>query len=459
MDFSSLTVIDILIIGIGISLLMLSSYAYIISLIEKEKRAAQNFIFFGLIVSIPVIIIGYSNFEFKEILEWTIIVILLIVLMIFLIPIRFRLRFASSSPKKKIDERDTMFSRNELKKETENYHNYYLDKPDKQKIDDNIRSNPGLLNQKTTSHHPAMFMSSHASFFTIDALKSKVDGDIAKKKYMFSEDDITTYIKKWTIKLGALDVGVTELKDYHSYSYRGRKGNYNNKVSLNHKYAIAFTVEMDFDSVRSGPLAPIVMESAQQYLASGAIAVQVAEFIRGLGYPARAHIDGNYEVVCPLVGRDAGLGEIGRMGLLMTPQHGPRVRLGVVTTDLPMITDEGGQNPSVVEFCTYCKKCAEVCPSKAISLVDREEIDGAIRWQINQEACFDLWTKTGTDCGRCMSVCPYSHPDNFLHNIVRFGIQNSSVFSRIAVNLDNAIYGKKPTVMQPADWMKIKVME
>ncbi len=161
-------------------------------------------------------------------------------------------------------------------------------------------------------------------------------------------------------------------------------------------------------------------------------------------------------MVCPLVGRDAGLGEIGRMGLLMTPKHGPRVRLGVVTTDLPMITDESGQNSSVIEFCTYCKKCAEVCPSKAISLVDQKEIGGVIRWQINQEACFELWTKLGTDCGRCMSVCPYSHPDNFLHNIVRFGIQNSSIFSRIAVNLDDAIYGKKPTVMQPADWMNIR---
>ncbi|MFQ6103859.1 MAG: hypothetical protein ACE5OP_06150 [Candidatus Glassbacteria bacterium] len=52
--------------------------------------------------------------------------------------------------------------------------------------------------------------------------------------------------------------------------------------------------------------------------------------IRNLGYPARTHIDGNYRVVCPLVARDAGIGEIGRMGLLMTPRLGPRVRIAVV---------------------------------------------------------------------------------------------------------------------------------
>ena len=72
--------------------------------------------------------------------------------------------------------------------------------------------------------------------------------------------------------------------------------------------------------VSAAPSASIVMESGQQYLGSGIIALQVAAFIRNLGFEARAHIDGNYEVVCPLVARDAGLGEIGRMGLLMTPK-------------------------------------------------------------------------------------------------------------------------------------------
>ena len=89
--------------------------------------------------------------------------------------------------------------------------------------------------------------------------------------------------------------------------------------------------------------------------------------IRSLGYPARAHIDANYRVVCPLVARDAGLGEIGRMGLLMTPGPGPRVRLAVVTTDVPLVSDERLRDDSMIDFCTRCKKCAEVCQPDAIS--------------------------------------------------------------------------------------------
>ena len=49
------------------------------------------------------------------------------------------------------------------------------------------------------------------------------------------------------------------------------------------------------------------MESAQQYLNAGAIAAQIAAAIQSLGYEACAHIDGNYQVVYPLVARDAGL--------------------------------------------------------------------------------------------------------------------------------------------------------
>ena len=175
--------------------------------------------------------------------------------------------------------------------------------------------------------------------------------------------------------------------------------------------------------------------------------------IRGLGYPARAHIDGNYRVVAPLVARDAGLGEIGRMGLLMTPELGPRVRLGVVTTDLRLVPDPRREDPSALDFCRVCKKCAENCPSRSIPLGDREAIDGALRWRIDADTCFRYWNLTGTDCGRCMAVCPYSHPDNALHNLVRWTIRCSGAARRAALWLDDVVYGDRPTSRPAPDWV------
>ena len=153
--------------------------------------------------------------------------------------------------------------------------------------------------------------------------------------------------------------------------------------------------------------------------------------------------------------RDAGLGEIGRMGLLMTPNLGPRVRLGVVTTDVELVPDERTPDPTVIDFCNICKKCANNCPSKSISFEERQEIDGAVRWRIKSETCYQYWNVIGTDCNRCMAVCPYSHPDNSAHNLVRWGIARSGGFRRGSLWLDDLFYGKYPTVKAAPAWTRI----
>ena len=263
------------------------------------------------------------------------------------------------------------------------------------------------------------------------------------------------FIKNWAKKLGAKDAGITLLQDYHKYSVVGRGPDFGKAVVLDHKFAIAITVEMDKEMVSHAPLGPTVMESAQQYMDSGSIGVQIAEFIKNLGYPARAHIDGNYRVVCPLVARDAGLGELGRMGLLMTPKLGPRVRIAVITTDLPLIPDISLRDESVQVFCGRCKKCANACPANAISFNDPEPVDGVTRWQINQEKCFTYWTVFGTDCARCISVCPYSHEDNLLHNLVRSGLKQSSLFQILALKMDDYFYGVKPPPRKATGYLAI----
>ncbi len=455
MNITNINLLELVLVVLGIVIFLVFIYAAIISYIENEKNAVLYFILFGIISSSPFIFSGLVEYSYQSVVSVILLLLIVLLLLIYFVPVKVTKKITDVFPSGRIDERNIMFSRMELVKGSENYKEYYTNNPEKLGIDEKIKSNHGLLDEKSSNFDPAMFSSSHASFFAVDVFKSIVDGEISSKKINYNPEDISTYIKNWAKKLGALNVGITKLKDYHSYSHRGRKGNYGKKVNLNHSYAIAFTVEMDYDALKTGPHAPAVMESAQQYLAAGAIAVQLAEFIRKLGFPAKAHIDGNYDVVCPLVAKDAGLGEIGRMGLLMTPKLGPRVRIAVVTTDIPLVTNRRSFTPSVINFCNNCSKCAVVCPSSAISFDDRKEINGVNRWQINQEACYNFWTITGTDCGKCVSVCPYSHPNNLLHNVIRNGIENSSAFSKLALYFDDAIYGRKPVSKLPTSWMKM----
>ena len=421
---------------------------------DSYQTLSKRFFVSSIFIPLPLLIFSIFEYNYKHEIIIALLILIFSILLIFLIPFGKNKKYRQTIPVKRIDERDTMFSRNELEPGSENFSDYYKRNPDKKIIDDEWRAKPGILSQKSSQYKPFQFASANASFETIENLKNKVNGPVNKSRIKVKPDEISGYIKNWMKKLGAVDCGITELKDYHLYSVGGRAERYGKKYIKIHGYAIAFTVEMDKEMVSSAPAGPIVMESGQQYLNAGVIAIQLAKFIRKLGYEARAHIDANYEVVCPLVARDAGLGEIGRMGLLMTPRLGPRVRIAVVTTNMPLVTDSPINDYSMIDFCIKCKKCADSCPSQAISFDDMKDIDGIKRWQINQEACFSLWCNLGTDCGRCLSVCPFSHPDNLLHNIVRAGIKNSSLFRIAALKLDDAIYGRKPLPAKPPSWLQ-----
>ena len=349
-------------------------------------------------------------------------------------------------PTQRVDERDIMFARARLKPGTEEYQAYYSMRPGNRQGDDEMRALPGLLSPSASLADPARFARAEEYFATTEALHSKVDGEVASGRTELLPEQASARLTAMAIELGAVDSGTAELLPYHIYTHVGRgSGGYGTPIKLPHTFALAFTVEMDHGAMRHAPAAPAVVESGRQYVRAAEIAIAIADHICSLGYSARAHIDGNYRVIAPLVARDAGLGEIGRMGLLMTPRLGPRVRLGVVTTELPLEIAGRKDDLSVLDFCSSCRKCAEVCPAAAIPHGQRTKTGGTgLRWKIDDEACFRLWCTIGTDCGRCMAVCPYSHPDSPIHNIARWIAGRCTVGRRVLLTLDDIFYGPKP---------------
>ncbi|MCP4167578.1 MAG: reductive dehalogenase [Chloroflexi bacterium] len=438
--------------GLILGLLML--YFAFVSWREEEPRAMKLAVALAFLLPIPYLAASLIDFQLQTPFSLVLLVATLLAIIILLLPIGKGFAFEEDTPTKRIDERDIMFSRMQLVHGSDRFRDYYRRHPEKRALDDRFRSRPGLMQPGALYYDTITSAAAEASFKTVSAFHAMLDvQNLSASPQQKDPAQITQFLKQWAKKLGAVSVGITELQDYHLYSVIGRGQRYGEAVELDHSYAIALTVEMDKVLLDRAPYGPTAMESAQQYLNSGAIAVQIAEFIRQLGYASRAHIDGSYRLVCPLVARDAGLGEIGRMGLLMTPELGPRLRLAVVTTELPLIPDKRQQDGATLDFCRRCKKCADVCPSGAISFDDREAIDGVKRWQINSEACFTYWCTVGTDCGRCMSVCPYAHPDNLLHNMVRAGVKQSSLFRELALKLDDAFYGRQPATLDIPDWI------
>ncbi len=429
-----------------------SVWAAVVSVREREPRAARVAGTMAVLAPLPYVAVALLDFPGHDILAWILIALPTVALLLWALPVRGP-RYAHAEPRGRIDERTVMFARMTLEPGTERFDAYYREFPEHREPDDKWRARPGLLSPNARHHHSRLFSATDACYKTIEAMQPMVDGDPQPRSGDDDPEALTRFLHGWLGKIGAASSGVTELRPEHWYSLTGRRAPIGVPAELPHAHALAFTVEMDKDMLDRAPKAPAIVETTQQYLNAAVLAVQVAMFLRSQGYSARAHIDANYRVVCPLVARDAGLGEIGRMGLLMTPELGPRVRIGVVTTDAPLVVSPRTRDASVLDFCTICEKCADVCPSAAIMTGPRVDINGVTRWQIDQEACFSYWCSVGTDCGRCVQVCPYSHPDNLMHRLVRSGVNRSAVFRRVALKLDDMFYGRKPPSRELEDWM------
>lgn len=424
------------------------------SLREGERRAAGRALLLCLLLPIPYTVAAFLQDHPGSDISLALLLLTVSTVLILILPVRSSKLQGSDTPKQRIDERDVMFSRQLLVEGTRRFEEYYRENPSKKLLDDEFRSRPGLLDRKAALYHPLAFPAAKATFEVVEGLHPLVEGEPSSERQAFDPRSLTEFIKEWARGNGAASVGVTDVRDYHLYERIGRGADYGKPVILDHKWAIALTVEMRLEMISRAPMALTTMESAERYLTSGAMAVQIARFIRTLGYRARAHIDGNYRVVCPLVARDAGLGEIARMGLLMTPRFGPRVRIAVVTTDLPLPPDEPSRDDTVIDFCTFCSKCAEACPGRAIPFGGRERVEGILRWRIDSEACYTHWCKVGTDCARCIAVCPYSHPTTLMHNAVRFGVRTFPLFRRLAVVMDDFLYGRRPQPHPLPRWME-----
>lgn len=420
---------------------------------EGEPRATRISLLTALFGTVPLFVSSFLSPDIRLIILIGFVAFGVIAIILFLLPIG-RVQQGNDVPHKQVDERDIMFARAHLSPGSPEHEAYYAMRPENLASDEKIRTLPGLLSPDAQKANAQVFAVADASFELTEAVREEVDGAVAPNRAQKGPTENTSFLKDLTLYLGARSVGITALQPYHVYSHIGRgSGTYGEPIDVERSYAIAFSVEMDYEIMRSAPNAPVVMESAHQYVEAAKIALQLGYFIRSQGYPARAHIDGNYRVIAPLVARDAGLGEIGRMGLLMTPELGPRVRLGVVTTDIPINPDPRYNGEAMIDFCRICVKCAENCPSKSIPFDGRQEIDGALRWRINPDTCFRYWNVIGTDCGLCMAVCPYSHPDNWGHNAIRWTIHRSGAARRAALWLDDLFYGRKPPRHPAPEWI------
>ena len=341
----------------------------------------------------------------------------------------------------RVDERDVMFARMARTPGTVAYDEYYGRHPERRAADDRLRTRPGLLTPGGSHYDEAICGDAAASFRAIDTFIPDTRDVDAWADQLRHAADLSRSICEGLVRRGACAAGIAALDQRVVYTHKGRfDADYGQPVQLPHAAAIVFLVEMEFGAMQHAPGAPVIAESARQYLRAAQLALTLATALRAAGFNAKAHYDAHYDVILPPLAVAAGLGEMGRHHILVADRAGTRVRIGAVTTDAPLLAGRP-VSLGVERFCRICRKCAHNCPSHALSDGGPTMTDGIPLWPTHAGRCYGYWRTVGTDCGVCMAVCPFSHPDTPLHRVVRSALRRAPWLARLALWFDDRLYG------------------
>ena len=295
--------------------------------------------------------------------------------------------------------------------------------------------------------------------------------DFSYPRYEGTPEENTRMVRAAAKIYGAASVGVVELDEntrklFYSFDgWDGRKWEFEDVdkayetkkkkvIPYQAKWVIVYTVRMSQPSMA---LAPSTLEEAATsmgYSEGTSVQLRLQQFITRLGYQCLA--DGNMGTSgnSPGFGVLAGLGELSRLNRMVSPRWGPMVRVFKVITDLPLAPTKP-IDAGIFRFCRICKKCAEFCPSNALSMETEPSWEvqgpwnnpGIKAYYEKAPNCFSGWLSLGGhDCGICLATCPFSKQDKsfiHIHDLVRQIISTTPVFNRMFRRLDtDPGYGK-----------------
>ena len=225
-------VLPIALTFIASTLLIFSLWIHAVSRAEREKVAARNSLLMAVLAPLPYLGLAWISFPGAEVAGLVLLSLTLGAGILLLIPTGKPRDIADPVPGGRMDERTIMFSRSALKPGSEQFEQYYDEFPEHKPGDDRFRSLPGLMARDALKFEPLSFAAAGASFEAVEELAPLVEGEPSPERFSVDQDEVTSFIRGWALKLGAAACGVTALRDHHVYSVKGRGPDYGQKIDL-----------------------------------------------------------------------------------------------------------------------------------------------------------------------------------------------------------------------------------
>jgi len=218
--------------------------------------------------------------------------------------------------------------------------------------------------------------------------QSKIENPQNPKKEI--ENDLLKELEKKSKKFGIKSIGYTKIPE----------NILNTNNDLKYSNAIVMTTPIGMDIIDEVPSEKAQELNNKLYEEFGNIAYELSDYLRSIGFATQvAHPEGGLIDLSSL-GQDADLGYIGKNGLLITPELGPRLKVSAILTsieNLPIL--KKNLHKWIKNYCERCGKCIKGCPEDA--LIENE--DNLSKADIIDEKCIGC----SQGCTYCIESCPF----------------------------------------------------
>jgi ferredoxin len=210
-------------------------------------------------------------------------------------------------------------------------------------------------------------------------------------------EDVTEKIRQRARELGYGEVGFTQFDRHYVYQSRRRQL----KPGLPH--AICLALEQEYIPTQTIPSLYAESVHGGTYERQGPLTMELVDYIRSLGY--RVQVSGpslHYGPMIPMF-VEAGLGQLGANGQLLSPHFGSRARLQILLTDANVTYDKP-IDYGIHQFCQVCQVCVNRCPGRAL-MPEKVWYRGVEKNKLVFKRCRPVMARY-LGCGVCMKVCP-----------------------------------------------------
>ena len=253
--------------------------------------------------------------------------------------------------------------------------------------------------------------------------------------------NITDEIRTKARELGFGEIGFTRYD--RRYTFKVKKG----WVKFEHAVCLAY--EQDYRQTQTIPSMEAEYAHYGAYEEENKQGILLAEYIREKGYRAQIHSPNDNSAPYIPMFVEAGLGQLGANGQLLSPHFGSRSRLMIITTDAPVDYDSP-VDYGIHKFCDICQVCVNRCPGRAL-VKEKVWWRGAEKNKLMYERCRPVMAKY-EGCGVCMKVCPIQRYG--MEPVMKHYVETGEVLGKNTDNLEGFTFEDRGGYFGPGELPK-----